>query len=728
MMQESPIRPAGIGPDPNVFSARLDSAYALLAPYGDCASLAPLQELQRTFARKTQDFFREGRCFTIAVLGQVKAGKSSFLNELFFGGEELLPQSALPRTAVLTRLEYAPEHRLTVDYYTAADWTFLERTALEPGPSGEAAGEMLARAAACGERRAACARLETERFCGIGLDELHTRLDACVSEGGALSPLVKSVTIGLCHEALRGVAVVDTPGLNDPVLSRTQRAQSMIELSDAAFFLSRSCSFLDENDLQLLAGQLPRKGIRRLILVASQYDSALMDTLWTAGSLAAAGSETRARLARHAAESIGAAAARMRRAGFAPEVTDVLLACRVPVFCSVLAQRMAGHGATQDNAQEQVIRRVLSSREPITAQQLAEIGGMDEAHRIIETLCAEKDAAMRQKARDFLLPAQADFQSTLAQLRAEAAAKAEKARARAQDERRQANALAARLSEFRIQAQAFFAEYTAGAPTLFGQAAHALRQEAARRSSPVSKTDVHTHSHTEVVSDAVLLLPWTWGRRHREYSVQQTETQYQDIADTVEDLQLFTRCAVQMHARAWEALRDTDALEEQLSALGAALEGAAPAGTDVPADTAGTAAPQTSAAEADAAGTDTARTAAAAHRALTRWPAPHFSPDCAPLCARLRQQFPGRQTTARAQAELAAARRSALESWSDELACRLEDSRLWFERCAAQAQEHYLSLICGPLETLRAEKLRRAEELERTASRLQELEELTARC
>ena len=47
----------------------------------------------------------EGDTLQIGIVGQVKAGKSSFLNALFFDGENILPRASTPTTAGLTILE-----------------------------------------------------------------------------------------------------------------------------------------------------------------------------------------------------------------------------------------------------------------------------------------------------------------------------------------------------------------------------------------------------------------------------------------------------------------------------------------------------------------------------------------------------------------------------------------------------------------------------------------------
>ncbi|MFR9189914.1 MAG: hypothetical protein ACLVL7_06480 [Anaerotruncus massiliensis (ex Togo et al. 2019)] len=88
------------------FAARVASLCAALEPYSGEVDTGGPELLLRSFRRRTEDFFRENRRFTLAVAGRVKAGKSTFLNTLLFGGREV-PPKASPKTAVLTRMEYA---------------------------------------------------------------------------------------------------------------------------------------------------------------------------------------------------------------------------------------------------------------------------------------------------------------------------------------------------------------------------------------------------------------------------------------------------------------------------------------------------------------------------------------------------------------------------------------------------------------------------------------------
>ncbi len=72
----------------------------------------------------------EKRRLSIGIVGQMKAGKSTFLNHLLFGGQPLLPKAATPKTAALTRIRYGDTPR------------FIDR----PGPGGRPPRRRRARA------------------------------------------------------------------------------------------------------------------------------------------------------------------------------------------------------------------------------------------------------------------------------------------------------------------------------------------------------------------------------------------------------------------------------------------------------------------------------------------------------------------------------------------------------------------------------------------------------
>ena len=56
------------------------------------------------------------------IVGQIKRGKSSFLNSLLFDGKPVLPKAATPMTAALTKISYSEEPSATVEFYSKKEW------------------------------------------------------------------------------------------------------------------------------------------------------------------------------------------------------------------------------------------------------------------------------------------------------------------------------------------------------------------------------------------------------------------------------------------------------------------------------------------------------------------------------------------------------------------------------------------------------------------------------
>ena len=60
-----------------------------------------LKEFSSNFEADALSIIENNRKLKIGVVGQIKAGKSSFLNSLLFDGKDFLPKAATPMTAAL---------------------------------------------------------------------------------------------------------------------------------------------------------------------------------------------------------------------------------------------------------------------------------------------------------------------------------------------------------------------------------------------------------------------------------------------------------------------------------------------------------------------------------------------------------------------------------------------------------------------------------------------------
>ena len=108
------------------------------------------------------------------------------------------------------------------------------------------------------------------------IDALKNRLEDYVGAGGKYMPIVKYIEIFLNIEAIKDFDIVDTPGLNDPVLSRGQLTRNFLGKCDVVFLLSYTNQFLDSQDISLFSEQLPKEGIKEVKIIGSKFDNSLI--------------------------------------------------------------------------------------------------------------------------------------------------------------------------------------------------------------------------------------------------------------------------------------------------------------------------------------------------------------------------------------------------------------------------------------------------------------------
>ncbi|WP_154502868.1 dynamin family protein [Helicobacter pylori] len=116
--------------------------------------------------------------------------------------------------------------------------------------------------------------LET-RIQADSLEELNQKLYQFVGKEGKFMPYTKAVQISLNNPNLKDLEIIDTPGVNDPIVSREARTKALLKECDVVFVISPSNQFLTENDMDLFDSVSNKEGIQRVYFVASQADSAV---------------------------------------------------------------------------------------------------------------------------------------------------------------------------------------------------------------------------------------------------------------------------------------------------------------------------------------------------------------------------------------------------------------------------------------------------------------------
>ncbi|WRD37825.1 dynamin-like GTPase family protein [Helicobacter pylori] len=108
------------------------------------------------------------------------------------------------------------------------------------------------------------------------LQELNQKLLQFVGADGKFMPYTKAVQISLNNPNLKDLEVIDTPGVNDPIISREERTKALLKDCDVVFMVSPSNQFLTDSDMSLFDRVSNKEGLQEIYFVASQADSAVL--------------------------------------------------------------------------------------------------------------------------------------------------------------------------------------------------------------------------------------------------------------------------------------------------------------------------------------------------------------------------------------------------------------------------------------------------------------------
>lgn len=291
----------------------------------DALALKQEHAIQKSeeWQRVLDSFAEQGRVLRIGIIGRVKAGKSSMLNALLFNGNDILPKAATPMTAALTIMEYSENVSAEVDFFTQQDideikvkYDFFqkaldskvkekelenaERIKRKKGVNSlsvEEQQECRNKAKSQAEREMkddpsfasydqyrrikesgkSLSDLEQYRTISAGsMEELMNGvLNQFVGSSGAFMPFTKSVTLHIPEKGLQGLQIIDTPGINDPVTSRGERTNQLLQHCDVVLIVSPSGQFLSSEDTDLMHQVTTKEGTQQAYLIASQVDNQL---------------------------------------------------------------------------------------------------------------------------------------------------------------------------------------------------------------------------------------------------------------------------------------------------------------------------------------------------------------------------------------------------------------------------------------------------------------------
>lgn len=166
---------------------------------------------------------------TIGVIGQMKCGKSTFLNAFIFEND-VLPAATTPMTAALSVITYGEKERIVAEFYTADEWAEQKMQAARPlEDAADSLDESKIKAAKELVEKSSKLGTSLQSYLGKTQEDSFDQLIEYVGADGKFISITKSVTIYYPKEYLKGVEIVDTPGFNDPIVSREERTKEFLK-------------------------------------------------------------------------------------------------------------------------------------------------------------------------------------------------------------------------------------------------------------------------------------------------------------------------------------------------------------------------------------------------------------------------------------------------------------------------------------------------------------------
>lgn len=214
----------------------------------------------------------EEQKLTIGVIGQMKAGKSTFLNSFIFG-DTILPAATSPMTASLSYITYGPEKKLVAEFYTPDEWVELHNTAQLPIEEGQESTAQGSKIKAAQELVAKAGKIsQLDSLLGKTKEDSFSNLIDYVGADGKYIAITKAVTLYYPLEYLKGVEVVDTPGFNDPIVSREERTRQFLKQADVSLLLLYAGRAFDASDRDILFKDVRNCGIGKILVGINKYD------------------------------------------------------------------------------------------------------------------------------------------------------------------------------------------------------------------------------------------------------------------------------------------------------------------------------------------------------------------------------------------------------------------------------------------------------------------------
>ncbi len=207
----------------------------------------------------------------IGVIGQMKCGKSTFLNSFVFE-DDVLPAATTPMTAALSVITYGERKRIVAEFYNSNEWNEQKMTASRNPNEENLSDSEKSKIKAAKELVEKSSGLNVEKYLGKTQEDNFENLVEYVGAEGKYVSITKSVTIYYPKEYLKGVEIVDTPGFNDPIVSREERTKDFLKKADVVLLMLYAGRPFDSTDRDILFKNVKSCGIGKVLIGINKYD------------------------------------------------------------------------------------------------------------------------------------------------------------------------------------------------------------------------------------------------------------------------------------------------------------------------------------------------------------------------------------------------------------------------------------------------------------------------
>ena len=210
--------------------------------------------------------------FSIGITGVMNAGKSTMLNAIL--GEEILGTSVIPETANLTIVKYSDKPSAKVNFWTKDEWESIEKSALSLENMKPFVQETKEHFKDNLDKYITLEGLSDS----VAIDNLALYTSAEHSDKKC--NLVKSVELYSDLKFVKnGVEIVDTPGLDDPVVQREEITKNYLYDCDLMCHLMNVNQSATQKDIEFITDTLLYQNIARLLVVITRIDTVSEDEL-----------------------------------------------------------------------------------------------------------------------------------------------------------------------------------------------------------------------------------------------------------------------------------------------------------------------------------------------------------------------------------------------------------------------------------------------------------------